>query len=297
MAFECWATLMANGCFSEAWRFNDLCCTHWPSAHRLWNGEEIQNSCLNIRSLHGLGDAVQMLRYVPALRRLGCDIAIDAPAALQPLLPFFDGVSKSITQDFSQETTVGHRIEFEMMELPYFFRTEIMQLPLAVRYLSLPQTVLKRQHASMGVSDKKRVGIIWSGGDWDRERWISPSLLNPLFTQECFEWWNLQGGSASAEVSHPSVRFTSNLSDGGLIDLAATMVNLDLILTIDSLAAHLAGALGVPTWLMLKYQADWRWMHERGDSPWYPSIRIFRQPRSKDWNAVVEAVQQALERE
>ena len=293
-AFEHWVRLTSHGCFEQAWQLNDRRGSHWPSAHRLWDGRPSLATIANLRSLHGLGDAVQMLRYVPALRSLGLVISFDMPP-LEPLLPYFAGTGDAATRGAASLSRAnGRTLEIELMELPYFFRTRVQQLPLEVKYLSLPPRIALRQRACMGGSRKERIGIVWSGGDWDRDRWIEPSLLRPLLEDNRFEWWNLKGGVVSTGLKHPSLRTTQDLARGGLVVLAATIANLDLVLTVDTLAAHLAGALGVPTWLMLKQHADWRWLIGRKDSPWYPSIRIFRQPEPGDWMNVVEQVREAL---
>ncbi len=259
---------------------------HWPSAHRLWDGRGLRGRDVTVRSLHGLGDAVQMLGYARRLRELGRSVRYEVPAELQPLLPYFDGVTE--WQGREPEVAV------EMTELPYVLRTRASQLPLRTRYLALPEREVRRYGARMGAARTRRVGVVWAGGEWDRERWAPLKMLLPLFGDERFEWWNLQGGAAAAEAAGSGMRELPGLANGGVLGLAATMANLDLVLTVDTLAAHLAGAMGVRTWVMLKHDADWRWMKRREDSPWYPSVRLFRQRVAGDWDGVVAAIRKAM---
>jgi hypothetical protein len=118
-------------------------------------------------------------------------------------------------------------------------------------------------------------------------------LLQRLLTNSGIEFWNLQGGGSAIEPDGLPLRYEPRLCEG-LLPLAALIANLDLMITPDTLVAHLAGALGKPAWVMLQHAADWRWMLEREDTPWYPSLRLFRQPSPGDWKSVVESVRLRL---
>ncbi len=286
--FQRWAETMSMGRFEEGWQINDRLGCHWPSAHRLWDGQGINDLNITACLRHGLGDAVQMLRYAPLISRLGGSVRYEVPEPLKPLLAYFDGVLDCSNSQISPGTAI------EMLELPYLFRTQLTDLPLLTRYLVLPDTLINHCRNLMGPTRRRRIGLVWAGGEWDRERWVQFAMLDPLIRDKRFEWWNLQGGSALSEGLGSPLRTTSGMLGGGLIELAATMANLDLVITIDTLAAHMAGAIGIPTWLMLKCEGDWRWMKGRSDSPWYPSLRIFRQLTSGNWKSVIEQIHQAL---
>ncbi len=296
LAFEHWMEKMAEGSFEEAWRIDDARGRHWPSAHRLFAGsnlhEAIKGARVSIRSLHGLGDAVQMLRYAPELSSLASSVEYRVQDELLALMPYFRGVEDGWNRE--AKNSRGD-VSIELTELPYLFRTQLAELPLADCYLSLPSSLSNRMAASMGSGRRPRVGVVWSGGDWDRERWVPFARLKALLRDDRFEWWNLQGAPMSRAAHDISMRTAPDLREGGLVTLAATIANLDLVLTIDSLAAHLAGAMGVPAWVMLKHEADWRWMRGRSDSPWYRSVRLFRQASPGDWSGVVSAVHAELQ--
>lgn len=291
--FENWSRLMTSGNFEAAWRMNDSCGSHWPSAHRLWDGRLLQGANLVVHAKHGLGDAVQMLQYAQRLRDLSACIRFDLPVSLRGLMPYFRGVRSECTKR-SSSSKQARIIELEMMELPYLFRTRLEDLPLATGYLAIAESISKHYLACMGSTLKPRVGIVWKGGEWDRDRWIPLNILSSLIANDAYEWWNLQGGPAMSEAYVFPLKSICRNSDEGLVALAATVSNLDLIITVDTLAAHLAAALGKPTWLLLKHDADWRWLSGRDDSPWYPSLRLFRQPSRGDWSGVVSSVERAL---
>ena len=294
--FEIWAHAMTSGSFETAWRVNDCCGSHWPSAHRLWDGQSLQGANLVVHAKHGLGDAVQMLQYTQRLRDLSASVQFKVPANLGALLPYFHGVESGNTgRPSSPETHLANIIELEMMELPYLFRTKLEDLPLAIDYLAIPEPISTQYVTCMGCTRKPRIGIVWAGGEWDRERWVPLNLLLPLIANDTYEWWNLQGGSAASEGYQLPMKKISRSSDQGLVALAAIVSHLDLVITVDTLAAHLASALGKPTWLMLKHYADWRWLSGRDDSPWYPSLRLFRQPSPGNWKGVVTSIERALE--
>ena len=294
--FEKWAEAMISGSFEMAWRINDRCGSHWPSAHQLWHEQSLQGANLVVHAKHGLGDAVQMLQYTRRLRKISASIQFKVPASLGALLPYFSEVETGVSShSFPPETDRGDTIELEMMELPYLFRTTIEDLPLAINYLAIPEAISAPYVTGMGCTDKRRIGIVWAGGEWDPERWVPLSLLSPLIASDTYEWWNLQGGSAACEGYQLPMRQLFSSSVQGLVALAAIMSRLDLVITVDTLAAHLAAALGRPTWLMLKHNADWRWLSGRNDSPWYPSLRLFRQPSPGDWRGAITSVARALD--
>ena len=172
------------------------------------------------------------------------------------------------------------------MELPYLFRTSAGELPLATRYLRLPKLLLEAADRKLGRQERMRVGLVWRGGDWDQARWIPPGCFNALANVRDIEFWSLQENGTSAPSSKLRMRSATDVCGSGLLALAATLANLDLLVTVDTLAAHLAGALGVPTLLLLKQNADWRWM-SGSTTPWYPTLKLIRQTTLNDWVPVM----------
>lgn len=294
--FEKWVEAMTSGSFEMAWQINDRCGSHWPSAHRLWHEQSLQGANLVVHAKHGLGDAVQMLQYTQRLRKISASIQFRVPASLEALLPYFSGVESGMTSHSSpRETDRSNTIELEMMELPYLFRSTIEDLPLAIDYLAIPEAISAHYATAMGCTAKRRIGIVWAGREWDPERWVPLSLLSPLIASDTYEWWNLQGGSVACEGYQLPMQQIFSSSTQGLVALAAIISRLDLVITVDTFAAHLAAALGKSTWLMLKHNADWRWLSGRNDSPWYPSLRLFRQRSCGDWRGVITSVARALD--
>ena len=257
--FEDWCTAMREGESEEAWSINDREGQHWPSAHQLWNGEPLQQSTIELESRHGLGDFVQMMRFVPVLNEMGCTVSVKVRPELQALAPCFKGAFT--TRALCDRPSRLHSVE--IMELPYALRLHSTQLPARTSYLTLPIEVTARQRVHMGTrSGVQKIGIVWS----------PPSQF------------------------HPHLRQLGGQSSGSLLDFAASIQALDLLITVDTLAAHIAGALGKEVWVLLKKQADWRWMQDRSDSPWYPSMRLFRQQEAGDWASVLTTVQSELTR-
>ena len=289
-----WMAHMLAGNFAAAWRESDAIRRRGaPDPHRYWTGEDLRGRRVILRCLHGYGDAVQFLRYAPRLRALAADLVVEVPPAMMEIATYFDGVDDVITWgDGAPAVSPEWNAQVEVMELPYLFRTQPDELPLAERYLHLPETMKRQAARAMGSSRLPRVGIVWAAGEWNADRSLPLGLLPQLLQTSSCEFWNLQGGRARQEPQpHQNLRDAACF---GILQLAAVISQLDLVITVDTLAAHLAGALDKPTWVLLQYAADWRWMLERSDSPWYPSLEIFRQPAPGDWQSAVACVRHRL---
>ncbi len=291
---------MLEGDFEAAWQESDAIRLRGaPDPHRFWNGKDLRGARVMVRSLHGLGDTVQMLRYAPMLREQASKVIFELPPRFVELAHHFHGVDTVITWDaVAAAETPAWDIQVEVTELPYIYRTTMSDLPLSTSYLQLPQEAVRQAANAMSRacagSRNPRIGIVWAGGDWNPQRSISFDLLDPLLKDRTVEFWNLQGGVAAQEAAGAAIRDATAECGDGLLSLAATIANLDLVITVDTLGAHLAGALGKPAWVLLQHAADWRWMTARSDSPWYPTLRLFRQRRPRDWTSVLEEVQNAL---
>jgi hypothetical protein len=142
---------------------------------------------------------------------------------------------------------------------------------------------------------RMRVGLLWAASEWDGTRSVAPAQLEPMLRVPGVAFYSLQQGPAASDplVAHFGITSLSPRTEA-IEDAAAAMQQLDLVISVDGMPAHLAATLGRPTWLMLKHEADWRWMDGRSDTPWYPSMRLFRQPRAGDWRAVAEAIAASL---
>jgi hypothetical protein len=286
-----WQAHMLAADFDSAWRESDWLRERGTTdPHRFWNGEPIDRQRLIVRSLHGLGDAVQMLSYAPLLRARASRIIFEVAPALLPIAHLFDGVEDVITWGpLAPSHPPVWDVQLEITELPYLFRTTLADLPIATRYLKLPLSSLALAAEKMHPPVKPRIGIVLSSADWNATRDCPASHLAPLLTDPRYEFWNLHPQPL------PGLHHQVDITGKGLLPLAATITQLDAVITVDTLAAHLAGALGIRTLLLLQYAADWRWLHDRDASPWYPSLKLFRQPTPGDWPGAVRALSQHLD--
>jgi hypothetical protein len=234
-----------------------------------------------VRCYHGLGDTLQFARYLPCLRELARSVTVWAQPALLPLLryqpwditylPLHDGAP-----------AVAFDVDVEIMELPYLFRSTLETIPSAVPYLNVPDQ--PRQPPA-----RPSVGLVWRAGDWDGRRSIPFELLVPLFERADIDWSALLPRTLPHE-HHPHVR---QCGTEEVMATAQRMRSLDLVITVDTMAAHLAGAIGCRVWTLLPEPADWRWLVGRDDSPWYPTMRLFRATEGT-WPPVLRRVQAAL---
>ncbi len=294
-----WLAKMLDGNFESAWCENDAIRRRGgPDPNRFWLGEDFGGKRVIVRCLHGLGDSVHFLRYVAMLRERAAKLIVEVPPALMELVPYFQGIDEVITWgEQAPHFPPEWDVQIEVTELPYVFRTTCSELPFNTSYLRLPTTILKRYKPEPLDLVSLRVGVVWTSGVWDAARSVPLEMLQRVLQMEGCEFWNLQGGLPREDWNclHGSNKLHSaEVCASSVLGLAALISQMDLVVTSDTLAAHLAGALNVPAWVMLQYAADWRWMLERGDSPWYPSMRLFRQRHRGNWSDVIDDVQAAL---
>ena len=301
-----WFLAMLHGDMEAAWCASDVIRARGaPDPHRFWNGEAIAGQRVMVRCLHGFGDAVQMLRLLPLLRARAGYVMVQVAPELVPLVGCLPGADEVISWAGSAAgaTEPAWDVQVELMELPYVLRLQAGQLPYATKYLRLPAETAgwaAKCLATAGAQERMSIGVVWAAGSWNPSRSVPVTCFSELLQgarAEGVGFWSLQGTHANAEGAE---LFASGLlRDGspatkGVLALAATIAEMDLVITVDTLAAHLAGALGVPVWVLLEARADWRWMHDRDDSPWYPSMRLFRLSGEECWPALLLRVQQAL---
>jgi hypothetical protein len=289
-----WTTNMLMGNFEAAWQESDAIRRRGTfDPHRFWQGESLRGKRVMLRCLHGFGDAIQFLRYAPRLRETASRLIIEVPPRLLELASYFDGVDEIVT--WGEEAPAVAPIwdvQVESNELPYLFRTQLCDLPLTTNYLRIPKKSKDGQTELSSGRNAFQVGLVWTAGAWNPARSIPFALIQSLFNISGCEFWDLQGGpemTKEPSLLNGMLRIEERCRSS-VKALAAKIAELDLIITVDTLAAHLAGALGVPAWVLLQHEADWRWLHLRGDSPWYPSVRLFRQPTAGDWKRVIETV-------
>ena len=182
-------------------------------------------------------------------------------------------------------------MQIECAELLYLFRTTVAMLPPPTRFV-FSEVERHRVRGVLGPRTRPRVGLVWTGSGYDPARSLHFDQIRSVLQSHGVEFWSLQAPVNNADW-HRYTRehgwsartfYGADSTHAGIAGMAAFAAELDLVITIDTLAAHLAGSLGLPTWLLLKREADWRWMLDRDDSPWYPTMRLFRQTVSDDWS-------------
>ena len=247
----------------------------------------------------GQGDTLQFVRYARLLADQGASVLVEAQAPLVPLLQGMTGVSA-----VSAQGAAVPEADFvcPMMSLPLVFGTRVDTIPARVPYLAAPGDRRAAWSARLGPATpgRRRVALCWAGNAayaTDMLRSVPLSLLQPLLSEPELEVFlvqtDIRAGDDAVVASHPGVRdLRRDLQD--FADTAAVLERMDLVISVDTAVAHLAGALARPLWVMLPFAADWRWLEDRTDSPWYPTARLFRQPAFGDWGAVTGAVLAAL---
>jgi hypothetical protein len=287
-----WMQHMRRGKFGAAWRVSDAALRRFDGVTRgdlprhlqsVWSGAPLDGKRVLVRCYHGLGDTIQFIRYMPLLRERAAQVTVWAQPILVPLLLTADGIDRVMPlHDGTPECK--YDVDVEVMELPYVFRTTLETLPAAVPYFQVDAV-------SLGDSDLK-IGIVWRGGEWDARRDVPFSLITQLAGVAGVTFYVLQQYPHDSERHSRFMRILPTDADG--LATARIMRALDLIISIDSMPAHLAGALALPTWTLLQKDADWRWMDDRESSPWYPTMRLFRQRRSGNWEPVIARVKLEL---
>lgn len=294
--------LLMQGHFAEGWEHFDW---RWqtpgftpfaPPSHPRWDGAPLPEGTLLIHTEQGAGDAIQCLRFLPQVAARCQQLLLVAPSALHPLtVGLAANLSVLAPGTLTADTFDAY---LPIMSLPRVLGvTAEADIPNQVPYLRAEPHRLPLPDAG-----GRRIGLVWAGSPSfgnDRHRSIPLPTLAPLFaaTGEDSQWFSLQKGTAAQQhsaLADPDLLtdLAPRLNDYG--DTAAALCQLDLLISVDTAVAHLAGALGVPSWLLLPFNADWRWGLDRTDSPWYPSLRLFRQPTLGDWEEVIAAVATAL---
>ena len=270
----------------------------------LWNGERLTSGSLLVWGEQGVGDEVMFAGLLPDLIRTGNHCILDCDARLNPLF------ARSFPEiDVVSGNAADHHLEFTAHlpsgSLPNLFRTTDAAFAATTSPYLIADSVAREQLRAKYADGKRLVGVAWhtrnpKTGKTGLSRSIDLSLFAPLFARTDIRWISLQYGdpdvleaqAASAGAPILIDRSVDQLSD---IDLfAAQVAAMDMVITIDNSTAHIAGALGVPVWVLLPFAPDWRWMETREDSPWYPTMRLFRQTSSGDWQSVMQTVRDAL---
>lgn len=281
-----WTRHMLAGEFEKAWQESDAIERRGrPDPHRFWDGTTFRGKHVMIRCLHGLGDTIQFARFIPFIRAQAATVTLEAQPGLKSLLAQ-SGIADSVITWGDPEPSWNQQVEIN--ELPKIFRVTEATIPSAP-YFSIPRANRPR-------TGTVNVGLVWAASVYNPLRSIRLDEMAPLFDLPGLSFFSLQAGPACQEL-RPWTGILENLSEGAadVLETAQNVAAMDLVITVDTMTAHLAGALGIRTWTLLPFACDWRWMADRSDTPWYPSMRLFRQERPGEWAPVMCRITQALE--
>jgi hypothetical protein len=297
--------LLRYGQFHEGWRkyearFRTRANRHlWRSYPQPnWEGEPLNGRTILLHAEQGLGDALQFARYAPLVAARGGRVILQAYAEIIPLLTKLPGVARLID---TATAPPPFDVHCSLLSLPRVFGTDLDSIPAAVPYLTVPEDRMARWRHTLGPRRGLRVGIAWSGNPKHRDdarRSIPFDVFATLLTDRPdIEFHVLQTGLRAADrtglAERPYIRNHADVPQD-LGDAGALVSLMDVVISVDTSIAHLAGALDRPVWLLLAHLADWRWLMERDDSPWYPSMRLLRQPERGDWASVLSVVSARL---
>ncbi len=284
--------------YESRWETPQLKSAQLRSPKPLWLGKEnLAGKTVLLWAEQGFGDTIQFMRYVPLVARTAGLTILRVPAVLEPLAQTLDNHASIITFG---DALPDHDFNCPLMSLPLAFGTTLESIPANVPYLSAKTEQVEKWRNQLGPRTKPRIGLVWAGRRREpvnRTRDMGLKAFDPLLRLDV-EIISLQKEIPEQDrqviESMPQITYLGDkLSDFG--DTAALIENLDMIISVDTVVAHLAGALGKPVWIMLRYSGEWRWLLERSDSPWYPTARIFRQKNPGDWAGVVADITRELQ--
>jgi tetratricopeptide (TPR) repeat protein len=304
--FDLAHALLLDGQWEEGWaeyewrlRLPDRGDVPYPGP--LWRGEPLQGRRIFIHAEQGLGDMLMACRYFPRLAEAGADLVLACPPELKTLMEGLPSVGKVLQEG---DPVPPYDVHAPVMSLPGAFGAGPADVPPPGGYLAADPERVARWKRRLAPLEGLKVGLCWQGNPrhlLDRFRSLPLAALLPLLAQEGVSCVSLQKGPGEEQVrslpgSTALLDLSGALPDGpdAFAELAAVVTNLDLVITVDTAVAHLAGALGRPAFVLLPYAPEWRWLVDRPDSPWYASLRLFRQTAPGDWPEVVGRVREAL---
>jgi hypothetical protein len=280
--------------FEWRWRGSDTQIALRSFKQPEWRGEDVRGRSILVHAEQGLGDALQFARYVPLLAERGADVVLEVQAPLKGL--FADLPARLVTFG---ETLPATDFHCALLSLPLAFGTRAESIPANVPYLTAPPSHVERWRTRLGAAHGPRIGIAWSGNTRqsnDRNRSIPLEMLEPLragpWTLVSLQKEVRVDERAGLQGERPILHFGDELAD--FRDTAALVSLVDAVVSVDTSVAHLAGAMGKELFLLLTFAADWRWLLDRADSPWYPTARLLRQGERGEWLRLVKEARAAL---
>jgi tetratricopeptide (TPR) repeat protein len=281
--------------FVWTWRLPDRRVDPHLDRVKLWNGEPFAGRSLLIALDQGAGDAFQMVRFLPAVKARGGRVILEVKPVLVQLFADLPGVDVAAVGAIPAEEV---DLQISILGLPSALATDLTSIPAPIPYLRAQPERVERWRSRLDSPARLRVGIVWAGNPDhgnDRRRSCGLEDFAALGAIRDIAWFGLQKGRDQERRSCGSFTLDPLGAEiGDFADTAAILTHLDLVIAIDTAIVHLAGAMGKPVWTLLAFATDWRWLLRRDDSPWYPTMRLFRQPAAGDWAAVFADVAREL---
>jgi Tfp pilus assembly protein PilF len=278
------------GDFAAGWSNFEHRSAHKYAAFPRWDGSDLTGKQILIHAEQGFGDTIQFVRYCPLVKAFGGQVILECQPELVDLLAGMQGIDQLLP---TGSAAPQFDCQIPLMSIPLVLGTTMETIPRIVPYLKARQS-RDWERELQPASKQLKVGLVWAGSTAhhnDRNRSIPARLLSALGQPEHVNFYSLQQKPHSASIGEiDALRFAGAWDNLTFEDTAAILTHLDLLISVDTSAAHLAGALGRPVWTLLPYASDWRWMLDRLDTPWYPTMRLFRQPQLQDWTSVLQNV-------
>jgi tetratricopeptide (TPR) repeat protein len=298
-------TLLLDGNFKEGWKEYEW---RWKTkdffqyarnfTKPLWDGSDIAGRTILLHDEQGSGDTIQFIRYASLIAQRDANVVVECHRALVSLLKSVDGIQQVIVRG---EELPEFDLYCPLLSLPLMFNTTLESIPAKVPYIVVDPLLVQKWKDKLRYDNSKfKVGLVWAGKPEhknDRNRSCHLEVFSPLAELGDISFYSLQKGWAAEEAKNPPggmklIDYTEEISD--FSDTSGLIMNLDLIVSVDTSVVHLAGALGKPVWTLLPFAPDWRWLLIREDCPWYPTMRLFRQHSPGDWESVIANVKDEL---
>lgn len=286
---------LVNGFAEYEWRLKMTNFPIDPLPGPAWDGSPLNEAWMLLHAEQGYGDTLQFVRYASMVVGRGGRVALRCPWDLGPLLDNVPGVERI---ESGKEVPQGYDVHAHLMSLPHIFGTSLDTVPADVPYLAPDEELAEKWATRLGRDESLKVGLAWRGSPShpnDKNRSCDPSIFLPLLGRPGVRFFSLQKGVYADDLPLPEGIEDVTDGFGDFSDTAACVSNLDLVISVDTAIIHLAGALARPVWVMLPMSSDWRWMLDRDDTPWYPTLRLFWQSRWNDWEEVVGRIKESLD--
>lgn len=278
--------------YRARWRVKTFTTHPLDSRRPRWNGEPLDGKTIMLWEEQGFGDSLQFIRYAAPLAKLGARVLFGCQPCLREVMRGIDGLAGAVER--SDATPFDYHIP--LLDVPHFLGTTTENIPEAHCLRIMPDW--SPRFSLQGNMIRKRIALVWAGSPThgkDKARSVTPELIQPIIDAhpEC-DFYSLQAGPRAHEFAR--LRGVTDLAPqiGNWTDTAQILTCMDLLISVDTACVHLAGALGRPVWMLCPNSPDWRWMLGRDTSPWYPKLRLFRQPKADDWQTPINRINEQL---